>query len=55
MCEIIINITWEIVRELCRGRDCVIGTAKTIGSGSSLPGEYLPRTCSLWHIVRSRY
>jgi hypothetical protein len=40
MCKIIINITWEIVREPCRSCDCVIGTAKTIGSGSGLPGEY---------------
>jgi hypothetical protein len=44
MCEIIINITWGIVREPCRSRDCVIGTAKTIGSGLSSPGKYLPRT-----------
>jgi hypothetical protein len=35
MCDIIINITWGIVREPCRSCDYVIGTAKTICSGSS--------------------
>jgi hypothetical protein len=43
MCEIIINIPWGFVRT-CHSRDCVIGTAKTIGSGSGSLGEYLPRT-----------